>query len=525
MNSDLLQLLPVILAVATGLCALLSGLLPWRSKSGGYLAWFVAGGLSASLYAVWNLWPGGPLDPASALLVGWVAVDSFTLFFWALLLLATIVVALSSHGLDADDSPASGEYYGFLALAVAGMMLMVAATNLVVVILALEIVSLALYALVGMAWGGRRSIEAALKLFLSGGVVSAIFLYGIVLLWGETGTLELTELGGVLASGTGSPLVYVGGTLVLVGFGVKVGAAPFHMWLPDVQRGAPTAIGGFLAGVVIVAAFATLLRVVYQGMLPEIFAEMPFSYADTVVLVAVLTMTVGNLLAMHQESVKRMLACSGIAHVGYLLMGLLLVPPLGSGNPGLRYASDSVLFYLVAYALSMLLAFGVLAQLGRKEDDESALAGLAGLSGRRPVLALLLAFALVSLAGFPPAAGFFARFALLRELTVLSNGKLLVLVGIAVANGLLSVYYYLRPVAHMYMKEGDGEERERASRTASCALVVLAIIILLLGLLPGRLMTLARSASKELNYKHAPNLRSSGPARLAPFANRKGNEL
>jgi NADH-quinone oxidoreductase subunit N len=521
MNNDLFQLSPVLLAASTGLLVLLIDLFrrPGQGSST-HLVWLTAGGLSAACGVVWKLWPGNAEGITSTFLAGTFVVDEFTLFVWGLMLVATIAVALYSSGFDAENNLDHGEYYSFLSFAVVGMMLMVAAANLLVLFLALETLSLALYALVGMKRSSARSAEAALKYFLNGGLASALLLYGIVLLWGETGTLELAALGQALLAETGGPLLYIGGSLLLLGFAFKIAAVPFHMWTPDAYHGAPTTVGGFMAGAVKVAAFAALMRVVYQGMLPEIFAKSPFSYADAVILISVLSMTVGNLLAMHQQNVKRMLAYSSISHAGYLLMGLLLVPPLGSGNLGLRFASGSVLFYLVAYGFSTLLAFGVLSRLAQGGSEDVSLTRLAGLSRRRPLLALCLTVALVSLAGFPPTAGFFAKFALLRDLMVLGNGKLVVLVVIAVINALFSVYYYLRPVMHMYMHE---EEQEKENLhipgiTAKLALVVLAIFILFLGLFPGRLVALANSAAKSLTYQHAPNLRSKGPARLAPFA-------
>ena len=516
MSSDLTQLSPVLLVAATGLFILLIDLFRSRGEGGSnHLVWLSAAGLTAALGATAMLWPGDAEGITSAFLAGHIVVDGFTLFVWGLLLVATMVTVLYSHGFDAENDLGHGEYYSFLSFALVGMMLMVAAANLLVLFLSLEMLSLALYVLVGMKRSSPRSAEAALKSFLAGGLASCLLLYGLVLLWGETGTLELAVMGELLAGGATSPLIYVGGSLLLVGFAFKVAAVPFHMWIPDAYQGAPTTVAGFMAAAAKAAVFAALLRVVYQGMLPEIFAKAPFSYTDAVVFISVLTMTVGNLLAMHQQDVKRMLAYSSISHVGYLLMGLLLVPALGSGNPGLRFASDTVLFYLVAYGLSTLLAFGVLAQL-----EDSGLARLAGLSRRRPGLAFLLALALVSLAGFPPTVGFFAKFALLRDLMVLSNGKLVILVAIALVNALFSVSYYLKPVMHMYMKEGPADRTEISSLTANVALVALAVLILFLGLFPGRLTTLARTAAKELTYKHAPNLRSKGPARLAPFAAR-----
>jgi len=523
MTSDLFQLAPLLLVTLAGISILTMDLFRRRGEGGGtHLVWLTTAGLAVALWLTWNLWPGDGEGITSAFLAGSVMVDGYTLFVWSMLLVATIAVVLYSHGFDFENNLDNGEYYCLLLFALVGMMLMAAATNLLVLLLALETLSLALYALVGMKRSSAQSAEAALKYFLNGGLASALLLYGIVLLWGETGTLAYAELGPVLAAGEGGPVLYIGGSLLLVGFAFKVAAVPFHMWTPDAYQAAPTPVGGFMAGVVKAAAFAALLRVVYQGMLPEIFGKAPFSYADAVILISILTMTVGNLLAMHQQDVKRMLAYSSISHAGYLLMGLLLVPPLGSGNPGLRVANGTLLFYLVAYGLSTLLAFGVLARLARDGGQESTLSRLAGFSRRRPALALLLTLALVSLAGFPPTAGFFAKFALLRDLMVLSNGKLVVLVVIALLNTLLSVYYYLKPVMYIYMKEGENEAKEFTSFTANIALVALAILILFLGLFPGRLLSFADTGAKDLTYQHAPNLRSRGPARLAPFAIRDG---
>ncbi len=518
MNNDLFQLSPVLLVASVGLLTLFIDLFRRGKGGASHLVWITAAGLAAAGSAVWKLWPGSAQGITSTFLAGSFVVDGFTLFVWGLLLVATTAVALYSSGFDVENNLDHGEYYSFLSFALVGMMLMVAATNLLVLFIALEILSLALYALVGMKRSSSRAAEAALKYFLNGGLASALLLYGIVLLWGETGTLELAEVGQALLAETGGPLLYIGGSLLLLGFAFKIAAVPFHMWTPDAYQGAPTTVGGFMAGAVKVAAFATLLRVIFQGMLPEIFARAPFTYADAVILIAVLSMTVGNLLAMHQQNVKRMLAYSSVSHAGYLLMGLLLVPPLGSGNLGLRFASGSLLFYLVAYGLSTLLAFGVLSRLAKGGSEDVSLGRLDGLSIRRPLLAACLTLALISLAGFPPTAGFFAKFALLRDLMVLGNGKLVILVVIAVLNSLLSVYYYLRPVMHMYMHKEQGEPLHIPSITAKVALISLAILILLLGLFPKGLASVAKTAAKSLTYQHAPNLRSKGPARLAPYA-------
>jgi NADH-quinone oxidoreductase subunit N len=518
--SDLWQLSPIFLVAITGLAILILDLFRDHGEGGGlHLSWFTAIGLGAALGAVWNLWPGSTAGLESAVLAGSMVIDGYTLFFWALLIVATIVAALYSNGFDRENNLDHGEYYSFLSFALVGMMFMVAASDLLLLFFALETMSMAIYVLVGMKRDSKRASEAALKYFFNGALASSMLLYGMALLWGETGTLDLASIGSVYAAGNVGPLLYIAAGMVLVGFGFKVAAVPFHMWTPDAYQGAPTPVGGFMASAVKAAAFAALLRIVFQAMLPESFAQLPFSYADMIIFIAVLTMTVGNLLAIHQDDVKRMLSYSSISHAGYLLMGLVLVPPLGSGHPGLRFVNETVLFYLAAYGFSTLLAFGVLARLGQGGSEDTTQQRLAGLARRRPGLALLLAVALFSLAGFPPTAGFFAKFSLFREIMVLSNGKLTILLVIAVINALFSVYYYIRPIIYMYMKDAEGEAPEEiVSSSSSFALVVLALLIVFLGLFPGRLADLSRTAARDVVYKHAPNLRSSGPAALAPFA-------
>ena len=386
--------------------------------------------------------------------------------------------------------------------------------------LALETMSMAVYVLVAMKRDSARSAEGALKYFLNGAIASSLLLYGIAILWGETGTLDLVALGNAIAGAEGNALIYAASGLVLVGFAFKVAVVPFHMWTPDAYQGAPTPVSGYMASAVKAAAFAALLRVVFTTAIPDIFQLGPFSFVDVVVGLSVATMVIGNLLALHQEDAKRMLAYSSISHAGYLAMGLALIPQLGSRSAGLGSVSGSMLFYLVAYGFATLLAFGVLARLAKDGSEDTNVSRLKGLSKRRPGLAFLLALSLFSLAGFPPTVGFFGKFYLFRELMVLSKGRLLVLVIIAVVNALFAVYYYLRPVIAMYMEEAEEEQEEIVNSSSTLALVLLAVAVLLLGLFPSKLANITAKAGKTVPYSSATGLTDGQPADLAPFANK-----
>jgi len=519
--NDLIWLSPVLIVAATGLIILVMDL--FRSpevKGGAHLAWLTVTGLGLALVQTAVLWPGSPEGLASPLFAGGLLIDGFALFFWGSSIIMTAVAVLCSTGFAEENNLDHGEYFSFYCFALAGMMVMVAAANLFLLFLALETMSLAVYSMVAMKRDSVRAAEGALKYFLNGAVASAFMLYGLALLWGEAGTLQTAAVGGFLVQSQGSLLLYMAAGMILVGFGFKVAVVPFHMWAPDAYQGAPAPVSGFMAAAVKGAAFAALLRVVFTAMVPDLFGVSRFSFVDMIIAVSVVTMVVGNLVAMHQEDVKRMLAYSSIAHAGYLLMGLALVPQLGSKHPALAFVNGSILFYVMAYGLATLLAFCVLARLGKGSSEDTSLARLSGLARRRPGLAFLLALALLSLAGFPPTAGFFAKFDLFRELIVLSRGKLVILVVIAVVNTLAGVYYYLRPVVSMYMKESKSPEpQEITSPTSTFALILAAIAVLLLGLFPGRLADLSKEAGKTVTYEQTESSTPASEAgRLAPFA-------
>ena len=357
-----------------------------------------------------------------------------------------------------------GEYYALLLLATCGMVLLVAATDMVLVFLALELTSIPIYVLAGFDRRRLRSNESALKYFLVGSFASAILLYGMALLYGATGH---TDFDGIRVAIGGDRLSLLGLGFVLVGFGFKVAAVPFHQWAPDVYEGAPTPVTAWMSVAVKVAAFAALLR-----MLSGPFAGLEASTGDVLAGLAVLSMVLGNLLAVVQDGVKRMLAYSSIGHAGFLLLGLVAATP---------DAGSAVLFYLLAYAFTNLGAFGVVVALAARGEDRDRLEDFAGLASTRPVLAALLTLFLLSLAGIPGTVGFIAKFQLFLAAVRAGHVGLVV---VAVLASAISIYFYLRVPVAMYMRAPErGDDRPLASGEA-LALGVCALVVLILGVFP-----------------------------------------
>jgi NADH-quinone oxidoreductase subunit N len=349
---------------------------------------------------------------------------------------------------------------------------------------ALEIMSVALYALCGLQRDRATSQESAVKYFVTGAFSSAFFLYGVAILYGVSGSTSLARIASAVAErGPGeAQLVVLGSGLLLVGFGFKVASVPFHMWAPDVYEGAPTSVTAFMASGVKVAAFGALLRV-FAGALSSASGD----WQAAVAVLAAFSMVVGNLGALAQSSVKRMLAYSSIAHAGYLLTGLVAQPLL---------AAEAMLFYLVGYAAVNLGAFGAIAALARAGEEPVRLEDFAGLGERRPALAAALTVFLISLTGVPISAGFVGKFYLFGAAVRAGYAGLAV---IGVLMSVVSAYYYLRIVVAMYMQPAAGEDRwTPLSAAATFALAVSAAVVLLLGLYPGPVLLAARLAGAAL---------------------------
>ena len=409
---------------------------------------------------------------------GRLLLDRFALLLFAAFIVIGLVVVLMSLEYAARQGLNLGELCGLVLLAVAGLMIMVSSTDWLVVFLGLEVLSVASYALSGLKKTDRASSEAAAKYFLMGSFASAFFVFGLALLFGTSGSLDFSTLLADGASGVGlAPAGAVGLGLILAALGFKIAIAPFHMWAPDVYEGAPTPVTVFLTVGPKAAGLAVLFRLLVPLLRNESFAAV---FGPALTLMAVLTMFAGNLAALRQNSVKRMLAYSCIAHSGYLLVAVIA----GDG--------PSLVFYLVVYLFMNAGAFSVLVAMSRKGVEYTALDDFAGLGRRYPWLAACLSVFLLSLAGFPPTAGFLAKFYVFSG--AVREGHVAVAVA-AVLASLISVAYYLKIIVFMYMKEDQGAVAIEQENPALYLVIFLCLFgVVQLGLWPGNLMTLIRQA-------------------------------
>jgi NADH-quinone oxidoreductase subunit N len=477
---DLRPVIPAALVALTGLVTLLAQAFTPKGQRAPSAALSLAG-LSGALASVWLL---GQEPTRGAVLAGALTADGLSLFLQAVILAVAIVTVLLTPGYLSANGIERGEHYALLLFSVVGMLGLVSSLELVSMFVALEIMSVALYGLAGIDRARRESQEAALKYYITGSFASAFFLYGVALVYGVTGSTSIervTRALGVMGP-QALPLAVLGTAMLLVGFGFKIASVPFHMWTPDVYEGAPTTVTAFMSAGVKAAAFGALLRVFDTGL-----TSLASHWQPLVAALAIVTMLVGNLAALAQTSLKRLLAYSSIAHAGYLMTALVARPAL---------ASEAILFYLVAYAAVNLGAFGVIAALARDGREPATVADLAGLSERRPALAAALTVFLVSLTGIPVTAGFVGKFYLFGA-AVSSGWVVLALVG--VLTSVISAYYYLRVVVAMYMEPPLGEDNFAAVPAAAVlALVLSAGVTLLFGVWPTPVLTLARLASRSL---------------------------
>jgi len=416
---------------------------------------------------------------------GMAALDGFSVFVNALLLLSGLLGVALAYGYLKRMGLERGEYYTLILFSVSGMMLMAQALDLIILFLALELLSLPLYVLAAFARPRADSEEAGLKYFLLGAFASGFVLYGIALVFGATKTTALGGIVAAVASGQASNLLLtIGAALILVGLGFKVAAVPFHMWTPDVYQGAPTSVTAFMAAGAKIAGFSALLRV-FATAFPSLAVDLtPVLWA-----LSALTMVVGNLVAIAQTDIKRMLAYSSIAHAGYILMAF--VP---YGNPEVAPVSVAAgLFYLVAYAVTNFGAWGVVIAMEKAEGKGLAISDYAGLGKKYPALAAAMTVFMLSLIGFPPTLGLVGKFYLFRA--VLSGGYVgLAIIG--VLTSLFSAYYYLRVVVTMYMQDGEPHTEREGWLNFTWGLS--ALVTVLLSLLPAPLFDWASQAVLKL---------------------------
>jgi NADH-quinone oxidoreductase subunit N len=476
---DLAPVIPAMIVALTGLVVLLAQAFTPRSGRAPSFELSLVGLLGAfgSVLLVWRNARGTSLG-------GSVAADDFALVLEAVILGTAVVAVLFSSSYVRATGIDRGEYYALLLFSTVGMLGLVSCLELVSIFVALEIMSVALYGLAGLQRDRLESQESALKYLVTGAFSSAFFLYGIALLYGVSGSTSLNRIAPAVSAlpPDSRMLALLGAAFLIVGFGFKVASVPFHMWAPDVYEGAPTSVTAFMASGVKVAAFGALLRVFGQPL-----ASLAPAWQPAIAALAVVTMVVGNLGGLVQTNVKRMLAYSAVAHAGYVLTAFVA---------RWETAASAVIFYLVAYSAVSLGGFGAFAALARDGKEPLSLADVAGLAGRRPVVAALLTFFLISLAGVPVSAGFVGKFYLFGAAI---NGGYVVLAIVGVITSVISAYYYLRVVVAMYMRETVGDESwAPLSLSAAVALGLTAFVILGLGVYPGPLLALARRAALSL---------------------------
>ena len=371
---------------------------------------------------------------------GALDMDDYSGFFEIVILAATAVTIGMSLDYVADEGLAGAEYYALILFAALGMMLMAAAGDLIIIFLGLETMSIAVYALVGFMRRDPRSNEAALKYFLLGAFSTGFLLYGIALIYGATGTIRLDPVrAAVTADMASNPLLLMGVGMLVIGFGFKVAAVPFHMWTPDAYQGAPTPVTGFMAVGVKLAAFAGFLRVFLIHLGP-----VSAQWSEVLWVIAALTMTVGNVVALVQDNIKRMLAYSAIAHAGYILLGMAAASS--------HQAGGAILYYLLGYSFTNLGAFAVVVALEHRGEVRDRISDFRGLARTHPGLAAAMALFMLSLTGVPPLAGFVGKFYIFSAAL---NAGLVWLVIVAAVNSTISAYYYVRVIVEMYVREGD----------------------------------------------------------------------
>ncbi len=472
--NDLIAVLPFLIVTVGGVALLLIDLaLPTEQKS--VTAWLSVGTLVVAGLAALLLTGIAPFSAFQDM----VRADGYAFFLDALLAAIGVLAVLMALRYNEARGIMRGEFYALMLFSIGGMMLMGHATNLLMVFVAVELLSIPLYILCGIARPRLESEESAMKYFLMGAFASGFLVYGIALVYGATGTTSLPALSAILSAGGARPaydpaVLFAGAALILVGLGFKVAAAPFHMWTPDVYEGAPTTVTAFMATATKTAGFAAVLRVFlfgFQPLLPE--------WQPIVALIAALTMVVGNVAALAQNNVKRMLAYSSIAHAGYALAGVAAGSEAGAAG---------VLFYLAAYAFTTLAAFAVMTAMGSGAEESQTFDAYAGLGRRRPALGIVMAVAMFSLIGIPPTAGFVGKYFLFGAAVA---AELTWLAAIGVLTSVVSSYFYLRLVMMMFMREPEAEgEPITANAPRSLAAAVSVAAVFIFGLLPTPLLNM-----------------------------------
>lgn len=499
LNISYSSIAPEVITALTGVVIMLVDAF---SKSGGRRANTLVAcvGLLLSLAALFGLWNGFWVQAGDSYFSGMVVVDSLRIVFSLIVTLVALVSVLLAGQFLKDENLPPGEFFALLMFATCGMLMMASAGDLVMVFLGLETTSISTYILAGYRRNDLRANESSLKYFLLGSFSTAFLLYGMALTYGATGT---TNIGGIRqaisSEAIDNPnLLLIGAAMMLVGFGFKIASAPFHLWTPDVYEGAPTLVTAFMATGPKAAVFAAFLRVFAVGLTAPgggIGDDLHTTWINALAVIAALTMTIGNVIALSQTNIKRMLAYSSIAHAGYTLVGFVT----GDFAP--------VAFYMLSYALMNLGAFAVIQVLARPGDQKTEIGDYAGIGFEAPALTFPLAIFLLSLAGIPPTGGFIGKFYVFSSAWE-SMPMLRWLVVIAILNSIVSMYYYIYPIVVMFFRPLTQRfPKPRVSFGVALALTITLLGTFYLGLLPNRV--LGALSQKQVS----PNARLQIPTR------------
>jgi NADH-quinone oxidoreductase subunit N len=496
--TDLSQLgfqLPLLVVIAAGAILLVVEAFA-KSVSRRFMMHLGAFSILLALGACALVWKQLSDEPngAKVLYGGMLVVDKFSLFASATFLVAGFLVTLVSADFFKEHAVLYGELYPLILFSISGMMILAMADDLTTIFLGVETMSIGAYVLTGSFRRQKRSSEAALKYFVTGAFATGFLLYGIALVYGATGTTSFAPGGEhtiqkALESSV-SPIFIIGELMIIVAVAFKVSAVPFHMWAPDAYEGAPTPISGFMATAVKAAAFVGVLRLFLTAFGGTIVPFGHLGWTSILSALAVMTMTLGNLAALRQENIKRLLAYSSVSHAGYLLIGVVAA---GIAPHGLDLARPAILYYLLAYTFTTVGAFGVVAWIGRRTDERLLVEDWNGLGARHPAAAFAMTIFMLSLGGFPPTAGFFGKFYVFRA-AMEPDGQLTWLVVVGVVNSLISVYYYLRVIKAMYFADSSRELTPVRSPSTSLALAICATLVILMGVLPSTWLGLAKAS-------------------------------
>ena len=468
---DLISLAPVLVLSVFGMMVLITDLFIGKNKS--ILVFMSLIGLlmaAISSLAKFNL----PVHSFN----GAYVVDHLSVFFTFIFCISSAMAILLSVDFNKREEIKVGEYYSLILFCTVGMIVLASSTDMIMIFLGIEIISISLYILAGVRRKDIKSNEAALKYFLLGAFATGFLLYGMALIYGSTGSTKLSIISKVVSEGQiiSEPLMLMGVVLLIIGFSFKVAAVPFHMWAPDVYQGAPTPVTAFMAVGPKAASLAAFYRVMTEAM-----PELSYSWEILLCIVSVLSMFIGNLGAIMQTNIKRLIAFSSVSHVGYLLIAIIAKSSL---------SSSSLMFYMLTYAFMIFGVFGIVILLGRKGEENLEIENYSGLAYKHPVIALTMTIFLLSLGGLPPLAGFVAKFYIFSA--ALKEGYL-ILVIIAVLNSAISLYYYLKVIVFMYMKEPVKPFNITLSPMTLLVIAISVFGTIQLGIYPDPIISLAQS--------------------------------